>query len=236
MIRPNITSYDLARRYTKYIDYSQDAATYLRATDAAIVGTTLTSAATEFTAAHVGQSLVVVGKGYATISEVTLVAPATHAHSATLDTAVGDGTALTFVVGAGAAQERDAFELMKVHMLTGYSVIVDDKLKPLIVGLRELAGKYGTTAAADPDFHALVPDDSHLFDEAHRWCCMYQFFYDQSVQGGERWAKLAGENFDRYLSHLSAAVTSFCRQLLEDGTLSDVQDTSRMTFVPLVRV
>jgi hypothetical protein len=230
MIRPNITSYDLARRYAKYIEYSQEASAYLRATDAAIVGTTLTSATTPFTAAHVGQSLVVVGKGYAIITEVPL------AHSATLDTAVGDGTALTFVLGAGAAQERDAFELMKVHLLTGYSVIVDDKLKPLIVGLRELAGKYGTTAAADPDFHALVPDDSHLFDEAHRWCCMYQFFYDQSVQGGERWAKQAGENFDRYLSHLSAAVTTFCRQLLEDGTLRDVQDTSRMTFVPLVRV
>jgi|GEM_PF-5797731 len=236
MIRPNITSYDLSRRYAKYIEYSQDAATYLRATDASVVGTTLTSAATPFTAAHVGQSLVVVGKGYATIASVTIESPATHAHSATLDTAVGDGTALTFVLGAGAAQERDAFELMKVHMLEGYSVVLDGKLKPLVVGLRELAGKYGTTTAADPDFHALVLDASHLFDEAHRWCCMYQFFSDQAVQGGDKWEKKAGEHFDRYLSHLSAAVTSFCRQLLEEGTLTDVQDTSRMTFVPLVRV
>jgi len=235
MIRPYITSYDLVARYSKYLEYCQDS-TAIKLTAATVSGTTLTDAAAAFTTAHIGKTVCVRGKGYALIAAVTLAGEATSSTTCTLDTEVGNGTGLTVVVGAGSAQERDAFELLKVHMLEGYSIIVDDKLKPILVGLREVAGKYGYTEREDPDWHALVPDASQLFTEAHRWACMYQLMWDQSVQGGERWKTMASEQFDRYVSHLSAAINTFARQLIAGGTLNDLQQPERMQFVPLNRV
>ena len=236
MIRPYVTSYALLQRFSNYVSYSQGSSTYAHATDGVVSGTTLTSDSIDFTSAHVGAAVCVAGKGYAVIASVSLEGEETTTDTVTLDAAVGDGDALTVCVGGGTAQERDAFALMKVHMVEGYSAIIDGKLKPLVVGLRELSGKFGTTSEDDPDFYELVPDASHLFDEAHRWCCLYQLFSDQALQGGERWKTTAAEYFDRYLSHLSAAVNTFLRQLLESGDLTAVQDTRGMQFIPLERV
>jgi hypothetical protein len=235
MIKPQITSRDMLLRFARYNEYSQDPSSYKYATDGVVSGTTLSSATTEFTAAMQGKYICVAGKGYAVISTVTVTHPATHTHSVTLDTAVGAGTGLTVCLGGGTAQERDAFELMKVHMLDGYSVVVDGKIKPLVVGLRELAGKFGTQSTPDPDFHDLVEDTSLRFNESHRACAMFMLFNEQSVQGGERWAKMAAEYFDRYLTHLNAAIATFARQLIVAGDLDEVNQTDRMTFVPLVR-